>query len=148
MHPAIIEKAHEITYKETKKYFTEEQDFHSKKDMEKQVIISKYQRREHSKKAGGKPVITQFTKGDNIKISPSGELGIVFEGPDDMGRYTVQVQDERRLIPYKRLSLYISAAELYPADYDFDIIFETKENRKKDKLMGKRFVEGLTIERE
>jgi DNA mismatch repair protein MutS2 len=148
MHPAIIEKAHEITYKETKKYFTEEQDFHSKKDMEKQVIISKYKRREHSKKAGVKPVITQFTKGDNIKISPSGELGIVFEGPDDMGRYTVQVQDERRLIPYKRLSLYISAAELYPADYDFDIIFETKENRKKDKLMGKRFVEGLTIERE
>jgi DNA mismatch repair protein MutS2 len=148
MHPAIIEKAHEITYRETKTYISEEQDFHTKKDMEKQIIVSKYKRRDHTKKAGVKSVITQFTKGDNVKISPTGELGIVFEGPDDMGRYIVQVQEERRSIPHNRLSLYISAEELYPEDYDFDIIFESKENRKKDKLMGKRFIEGLTIERE
>jgi DNA mismatch repair protein MutS2 len=148
MHPSIIEKAHKITYRETKRYNADEQDFHAKKEMEKQVIASKYKRREHSKKAGLKPVVTLFAKGDNVKISPTGEHGIVFEGPDDMGRYSVQVQEERRILPHKRLSLYISAAELYPADYDFDIIFETKENRKKDKLMSKRYVEGLSIERD
>ncbi|WP_353616284.1 DNA mismatch repair protein MutS [Bacillus sp. es.034] len=49
---------------------------------------------------------------------------------------------------HKRLRLYVSAKELYPEDYDFDIIFNSKENRKKDKLMGKRFVEGLTIDHE
>jgi DNA mismatch repair protein MutS2 len=148
MHPAIIEKAHEITYREAKTYSTDEQDFYEKKEMEKQIIVNKHKRRNHSKKPFAKPDAPQFTKGDNVKISPAGELGIIYEGPDDMGRYTVQVKDEKRVIPHKRLSLYISAAELYPVDYDLDIIFETKENRKKDKLMSKRFVEGLTIDRE
>jgi DNA mismatch repair protein MutS2 len=147
MHPAIIERAHEITYREAKTYVTDEQDFYAKKEMEKQIIVNKHKRRDHSKKPMAKPDAPQFTKGDNVKISPAGELGIIYEGPDDMGRYTVQVKDEKRVIPHKRLSLYISAAELYPVDYDLDIIFETKENRKKDKLMGKRFVEGLTIDR-
>jgi DNA mismatch repair protein MutS2 len=148
MHPAIIEKAHEITYREAKTYVSDEQDYYAKKEMEKQIIVNKLKRRDHSKKPSAKPDAPQFTKGDNVKISPAGELGIIYEGPDNMGRYTVQVKDEKRVITHKRLSLYISAAELYPADYDFDIIFETKENRKKDKLMGKRFVEGLTIDHE
>ncbi len=37
-------------------------------------------------------------------------------------------------------------ADLYPEDYDLDIVFESKENRKNRKLMGKRHVEGLIIE--
>jgi DNA mismatch repair protein MutS2 len=37
---------------------------------------------------------------------------------------------------------------LYPENYDMDIVFETKENRKKDKLMNKRHIDGITIERE
>ncbi|MEL3971916.1 endonuclease MutS2 [Rossellomorea oryzaecorticis] len=148
MHPAIIEKAHGITYRESKTYSIEEQDFHAKKEMEKQVIVSKHKKRDHSKQAQTKPTVPQFSKGDNVKISPEGELGIIYEGPDDMGRFTVQVREEKRLITHKRLSLYISAAELYPEDYDFDIIFESKENRKKEKLMGRKYVEGLTIDRE
>ncbi|MCD2348312.1 endonuclease MutS2 [Clostridium guangxiense] len=35
--------------------------------------------------------------------------------------------------------------ELYPEDYDFDIIFKSKEYRKKNKLMSKHHVEGMTI---
>jgi hypothetical protein len=43
--------------------------------------------------------------------------------------------------------LHISAQELYPGDdYDLDIVLETKENRKKRKLMGRKHVEGLKIE--
>jgi len=37
---------------------------------------------------------------------------------------------------------------LYPPDYDFDIIFETKENRKVDKMLSKRHIEGLSINHE
>ncbi|MFP3471134.1 hypothetical protein R0J90_13915, partial [Micrococcus sp. SIMBA_144] len=88
--------------------------------------------------------ITLFSKGDNVKISPDGEFGIVFEGPDDKGNYTVQVKGMKIIVNHKRLRLYVPAKELYPENYDFDIIFNSKENRKKDKLMGKRFIDGLT----
>jgi DNA mismatch repair protein MutS2 len=148
MHPSIIEKAHNITYRETKVYRIDEQDIHAKKEMEKQIIVNKHKRRERGEKEEAKPSVQQFSKGDNVKVSPGGDFGIIYEGPDDKGRYIVQIKDEKHEIPHKRLSLYISAAELYPEGYDFDIIFESKENRKKDKLMGKKFVEGLTIERE
>ncbi|WP_175989471.1 endonuclease MutS2 [Bacillus sp. Marseille-Q1617] len=148
MHPAIIEKAHRITYRESKTYSSDEKDFHAIREMEKQVIVNKHQKRDHSKKTQAQSTVTPFSRGDNVKISPAGELGIIYKGPDDMGCYTVQVKNEKRVIPHKRLSLYISAAELYPEGYDFDIIFESKENRKKDKLMERKFVEGLTIDRE
>lgn len=49
-------------------------------------------------------------------------------------------------IRHKRLTLYIEGEELYPEDYDFSIIFESKDNRKKDKLMSKRHVGGIKIE--
>jgi len=49
-------------------------------------------------------------------------------------------------INHKRLSLYIEAKDLYPEDYDLDIVLESKENRKKRKLMRKRHVEGNIIE--
>ena len=56
------------------------------------------------------------------------------------------VMKKKFKVNYKRLSLYVDGAELYPEDYDFDIIFESKENRKKKKLMNKRHIEGMTIE--
>ncbi|MNL85406.1 hypothetical protein D3C87_2136970 [compost metagenome] len=55
------------------------------------------------------------------------------------------VQKQKMRINHKRLKPYISKEELYPEDYDFDIVFETKENRKKKKVMSKRHVEGMTI---
>ncbi|MNC54292.1 hypothetical protein D3C75_1037680 [compost metagenome] len=57
------------------------------------------------------------------------------------------IQGQRVKINRKRLKPYIKKEELYPEDYDMDIVFDSKENRKKRKLMGKRHVEGLTIER-
>ncbi|MGM0854181.1 MAG: endonuclease MutS2 [Bacillota bacterium] len=147
MHPEIIEKAHEITYREKKCYDLGEINYHAKKEMEKQVIVNKYKKRNRSKSSSkGESGGQLFRKGDNVMISMSGEFGIVYEGPDDKGDYTVQIKGEKRIINHKRLDLYVSVKELYPDGYDFDIIFNSKENRKKDKLMGKRFVEGLTID--
>lgn len=62
-----------------------------------------------------------------------------------MGIVGVMVQKEKLRINHKRLKPYLSKEELYPEDYDFDIIFESKENRKKRKLMRKKHVEGLSI---
>ncbi|MGW8958107.1 hypothetical protein [Paenibacillus sp. NPDC055715] len=42
--------------------------------------------------------------------------------------------------------LHIAATELYPDDYDLDIVLETKENREKRKLLSRKHVEGLMIE--
>lgn len=83
-----------------------------------------------------------------MKVSPEGEFGIIFEGPNDRGDYVVQVKGEKKTVNHKRLNLYVSAKELYPDGYDFDIIFKSKAYRKKDKVMGKRFVEGMTIDHE
>jgi hypothetical protein len=56
------------------------------------------------------------------------------------------VMDKKYIINHKRLTLSIDREDLYPENYDMDIIFETKENRKKRKIMSKRHVEGLVIE--
>lgn len=48
-------------------------------------------------------------------------------------------------INHKRLKPYLSKEELYPEEYDFDIIFESKDTRKKRKLMQRKHVEGLRI---
>jgi len=44
------------------------------------------------------------------------------------------------------LTIYIRADELYPENYDFDIIFQSKENRKKSKLLSKGYQENITID--
>jgi DNA mismatch repair protein MutS2 len=145
LHPKIIEKAYFITYKENKQYDIHEQDAHSKAERDKQIIVNRHQNRMKKQKVAIN--IHEFSMGDNVMLSPSNEIGIVYKGPDSQGNYIVQVKGMKQEINQKRLKLYISREELYPADYDFDIVFDTKDNRKKMKLMGKRHIDGLTIER-
>jgi DNA mismatch repair protein MutS2 len=143
LHPKILEKAHFITYKERKNFELKAEDFPNKVDMDKQIIINRHQKREKPGKEIQKA--RAFHMGDNVKVSPSNEIGIVYKGPDTLGNYIVQIKGFKQEINQKRLQLYISKEDLYPSDYDFDIIFESKENRKKNKLMGKKHIEGLTI---
>ena len=60
----------------------------------------------------------------------------------------VMVMGKKYVINQKRLTLEIDRQDLYPENYDMDIIFESKENRKKRKTISKRHVEGLTIEKD
>jgi len=57
----------------------------------------------------------------------------------------VMIQKQKMRINHKRLKPYLSKDELYPEEYDFDIIFESKDTRKKRKLMQRKHVEGLRI---
>ncbi|MBP0726577.1 endonuclease MutS2 [Bacillus sp. RG28] len=147
MHPKIIENAHEITYKEKKEYFVENIDLFARKELEKQLAVNRHNNRKQKgiPKEGNN--VTKYVQGDNVQITSTGEFGIVYKGPDQNGNYIVQVKGEKITINHKRIKLYISAKELYPEDYDFDIVFESIENRKKSQLMEKKFVEGLIIER-
>ncbi|MFD2445624.1 endonuclease MutS2 [Bacillus sp. CGMCC 1.16607] len=146
LHPKIIEKAHFITYKEHKTFDFNEWDSRSKLEMDKQIIINRHQNR--SKKQKEILNVQVYSMGDNVRVSPSDEIGIVYTGPDSKGNYIVQVKGIKHEVNHRRLKLYISKEELYPADYDFDIVFDTKDNRKKKKLMDKRHIDGLTIQRD
>ncbi|MGG3468871.1 endonuclease MutS2 [Neobacillus pocheonensis] len=144
IHPKIIDRAHHITYKEEKNYSTTITDPWKLKELEKQVIINKYQN--HKKAPKTDLEIPVYQQGDNVKVSPSNEFGIIYAGPDPHGNYMVQIKGEKVSINHKRLKLYIPANELYPDDYDFDIIFQSKENRKKSKIFSKRHEENITID--
>ncbi|WHY75631.1 endonuclease MutS2 [Neobacillus sp. WH10] len=144
IHPKIIERAHHITYKEDKRYTTEITDAWKLRELDKQVIINKYRHRNNMLKKEVK--VPLYNQGDNVKISPTNEFGIIYTGPDLYGNYIVQIRGEKVSINHKRIALYIAANELYPDDYDFDIIFESKENRKKSKLLAKGHEESITID--
>jgi DNA mismatch repair protein MutS2 len=144
IHPKIIERAHQITYKENKNYTNYETDKWKRKELEKQVIVNKY--KDQKQPTSNEVKLPIYNKGDNVKITPDNEFGIVFTGPDQQGNYIVQVKGDKVKVNYKRLNLYIAAKELYPDDYDFDIIFQSKDNRKKNNILKKRHDEDITID--
>ncbi|MGE6259695.1 endonuclease MutS2 [Heyndrickxia sporothermodurans] len=145
LHPKIISDAHQITYKEVKEYQVNIDDLHERKELEKQVAYNKFAKAFKNNNNKGNKSNVQFQKGDNVKITVTGEFGIIYDGPDGHNNYIVQVKKEKRSYNFKRLKLYIAANKLYPDDYDYDIIFETKENRKKAHNMDRKHVEGLYI---
>jgi dsDNA-specific endonuclease/ATPase MutS2 len=88
-----------------------------------------------------------FTVGDCVWISSFRRTGIVCSLPDNRGRIQVMIQKEKVWLNVKRLSLYIEREKLYPeGEYDMDIVFDSKENRKKRNQMKRKHVEGMTIE--
>ncbi|WP_025684299.1 endonuclease MutS2 [Paenibacillus maysiensis] len=101
---------------------------------------TKQVKQEHT--AGPKP----FALGDSVYAAYLNRTGIVYKTEDERGNVGVLIQGQKLTINKKRLILHIAATELYPDDYDLDIVLETKENRKKRKLLGRKHVEGLMIE--
>ncbi|SDE14535.1 MutS domain V [Paenibacillus sp. UNCCL117] len=95
----------------------------------------------------GAAVARGLELGDSVYIAYLGRTGIVCELEDSRGNVGVLIQNQKFVINKKRLALHIENTKLYPADYDLDIVFESKENRKKRKLLGRKHVEGLRIEK-
>ena len=90
--------------------------------------------------------VRKFSRGDSVSILPDGKIGIVVKPADKNGSVLVQFRNEKQLISHKRLRLKVAAAELYPEDYDFSIIFDTVDIRKARHQMTKHHMEGLEIE--
>ncbi|REE80068.1 MutS-like protein [Paenibacillus taihuensis] len=88
-----------------------------------------------------------FEVGDCVWIYPLKRTGIVYQPANERGDVVVQVQKTKMTFNRKRLSLYIPSKQLYPQgiDYDMDIVFESKENRKTRHQMERKYVPGLTI---
>ncbi|MGE5397721.1 MAG: endonuclease MutS2 [Chitinophagales bacterium] len=153
MEPRLIERAHEITYGEKTVYSpvslgtaevtdraaiqTHQEESRSFDERETNKA-----RRERSQKY----VKEDFKRGDRVYISTMGRTGIVCEEENSKGDLVVMVMKKKYRINKQRLSLHLSCEELYPEDYDLDVVLESKENRKKRKIMSKHHIEGLVIE--
>lgn len=155
----IIERAHQITYREEKSYegykenvkdksteqfkkaaVEEIQQLHQNKQLQLKKTESG---RERAEKQAEEP---SFRIGDCVFISTMNRTGIVCELENNKGDVGVMVMKNKFKVNKKRLSLYIDSKELYPEQYDMDIVLESWDNRKKKKIMSKKHVEGMVIE--
>lgn len=87
-----------------------------------------------------------FVRGDSVMVYPEKKIGIVVEPADDQGRILVQIRKEKQLCSHKRLRLHVPASRLYPPDYDFSIVFDSVENRKKRHQMERKYSGDLEIQ--
>lgn len=82
-----------------------------------------------------------FRRGDSVMIYPDKKIGIVCTVDNEKGALQIQLPGKKIWINHKRVKLLVAAAELYPEDYDFSIIFDTVENRKLRHDMERKYVE-------
>ena len=88
----------------------------------------------------------KFSLGDSVTVFPDNKTGIVCKSVNEKGVLQVQLPDKKIWINHKRVKLKVAAAELYPEDYDFSIIFDTVENRKARHQMDRKYQEGVVIQ--
>lgn len=158
MRKTIIERAHEVTYKDIKIYeeykpcdFKKEDELQTEDQLKKahEEQIDKFKKAEKNlekaEKLKEKPM---FNLGDCVYVSFMNRTGIICESENSKGEFGVLIMKKKFKINKKRLSLYIEKDELYPEEYDFDIVFKSKDYRKKNKLMNEKHVDGTKIEAE
>ena len=86
---------------------------------------------------------TKYHLGDSVMVFPDKKIGIVCEPVNEKGVLRVQLQNKKIWINHKRVRLHVAATQLYPADYDFSILFETVENRKIKHDMARKYTEEV-----
>ncbi len=82
---------------------------------------------------------TKYKLGDSVMVYPDKKIGIVCEPVNEKGVLRVQLPGKKIWINHKRVKLHVAATELYPADYDFSILFDTVENRKARHEMERKY---------
>ena len=92
-----------------------------------------------------KDLSRKFQRGDSVMLYPDRKIGIVCEPVNDKGCLRVQLPDRKIWIGHKRVKLHVAADRLYPEDYDFSIVFDTVENRKKRHDMERKYTGDMTI---
>ena len=152
MDKRIIERAHEVTYKQKKDYSEYTWEAKEAKVDTGEAANIHQQQVEKLKKAEQKNAIAEkqrqkpkFKLGDCVYISTMDRTGIICEVENSKGEYGVMVMKKKLRLNKTRLSLYISNDELYPEDYDYDVVFDTKDNRKNKKLLNKGHKEGVEV---
>lgn len=86
---------------------------------------------------------TKYQIGDSVMVYPDKKIGIVCAPVNEKGVLRVQLPNKKIWINHKRVKLHVAATELYPEDYDFSIIFESIENRKKRHDMQRKYTDAV-----
>lgn len=95
------------------------------------IKVNKTKRISKAKQAGKDVQLSaKYNLGDSVMVYPDKKIGIVCEPINEKGILRVQMPGKKIWINHKRVKLHVAASELYPADYDFSIIFESVQNRK------------------
>lgn len=90
----------------------------------------------------------KYKIGDSVMVYPEKKIGIVCVPINEKGVLRVQLPNKKIWINHKRVKLHVAATELYPEDYDFSIIFETVENRKKRHDMQRKYTDAVIVSEE
>ena len=85
----------------------------------------------------------KYKIGDSVMVYPEKKIGIGCVPVNEKGVLRVQLPNKKIWINHKRVKLHVAATELYPEDYDFSIIFETVENRKKRHDMQRKYTDDV-----
>ena len=86
---------------------------------------------------------TKYQIGDSVMVYPEKKIGIVCMPINEKGVLRVQLLNKKIWINHKRVKLHVAASELYPEDYDFSILFESVENRKKLHDMQRKYTNEI-----
>ena len=138
----LLKRAREITYLGTPAHQTTHKDEPKGSTI---IEVTPLAQEDEPQKDTPIPRSQKFNIGDSVTIYPQKEIGIVYQRANSIGEIGVQIKGKKQLINHKRIKLKIPAAELYPDDYDFSIIFDTVENRKAMHLMSRKHVEGNIV---
>ena len=108
--------------------------------------LTKQRNRKITKTKVTKPTTELSTKykiGDSVMVYPDKKIGIVCVPINEKGVLRVQMPNKKIWINHKRVKLHVAATELYPDDYDFSIVFESVENRKKRHDMERKYTDAV-----
>lgn len=131
-----IPKAHQPSYVKGKRPMPIKQDIAS-------LTTSKEQTNQCQKEAVPEHV---FQIGDQVIIRSLNAKGIVFESENTKQEVGILVHGKKMYIHKRKVKLFIASADLYPENYNFDIVFKSKEYRKADHLMNRKYVKGVEFE--
>lgn len=106
--------------------------------------LPRIQKRKKFKPAAG--LAQAYHVGDSVMVFPEKRIGIVCLPVNEKGVLRVQLPGKKIWINHKRVKLHVKAAELYPEDYDFSIVFDTVENRKIRHDMERKYTEEVIRE--
>lgn len=74
--------------------------------------------------------LTEFKKGDRVRLLETGEVGLVRQEIDRQQRVEVYLDGKSESVSARRLVREARAEDLYPAGYDIDSLFTTYRERK------------------
>ncbi len=115
--------------------------FHNQETKMQKKHSAKILKSKKSKKDTGLSV--KYNIGDSVMVFPDKKIGIVCEPINERGTLRVQLPNKKIWINHKRVKLHVAATELYPEDYDFSIVFDSVETRKKRHDMDRKFTDAV-----